>query len=88
MHREPGHALGKFLGTEQRAARRACRNVCEGTARKRAQAILEGKCTGRGEEAPLEKVPAGDLALGQRLDNLGAIITGFLRFFLTDPGGL
>src|SRR4029079_16764630 len=78
--------LGEFGGAEQRAQRRAGRHGGKGTARKRAEPILQGKRSASSENPPSEKIAPGDLALRERLYDLGAIITGFLRFSLPDAG--
>src|SRR5262249_21748194 len=80
---QPVQRLRKLLCPEQRAARRPGRHGCEGAAGERAQAVLQGDNAAGGEQAPLVKIAPGDLAKGQGLDDLGAVVSCILSFPLS-----
>src|SRR5262249_33157353 len=83
LHGESRQGLAELLGVEQGAAWRAGWNRGEGARGERAQAVLQRQCAGGREYPPLIKIAASDLAVGERLDDLGPVVARLLRFTLT-----
>jgi hypothetical protein len=77
---EARHGLREGLDAEQRAPRRARRDLSEGTLGKGAQAVDRHPQSPRREEAPFDQLTSGDLSLGPGLENLCPILAGVLGF--------
>src|SRR6266850_2139262 len=81
---EPGHGLRERLDAEERAARRAGRDGCVRAGREHAQSIGHHQRPGGRHEAHADQVPARDVSVAERLEDLRAVLPRILRF--TDPG--